>query len=139
MKPPVIDIGGSQALDERHAMHFAVGPTGEADGAAGLVDEKRVARELRHVLVDEGKSPRSLAGHECGQGLDMLALAPRGAGRQLPGPVDGDPRGRAVAPEQREERGPRVGHGEALVSGDGGGKAFLGPGPYDSCRSIPSW
>ena len=134
LEPPVLAVGRGQALEKGQAKLLAIRPPREADGAAGLVDEQCIARELRHVLVDESEAARGLAADERGQRLHVLPLAPGGAGREIPRPADGRPRRRAVTPEEREERRPRVGQGEALVGRDGCGEALLGAG---AVRELP--
>ena len=62
LEPPVLAVGGCQPLEESAAELLAIRPPREADRAARLVDEQGVARELRHVLVDQGEATRGLAG-----------------------------------------------------------------------------
>src|SRR5205809_7844161 len=53
-------------LEERHALLLAVATPGEANGAAGLVDQQGVAGELRHVLGDQvERSEERRVGKEC--------------------------------------------------------------------------
>jgi hypothetical protein len=92
-----------QPLQERHAALLAVGPAGEADGAAGLVDEQRVAREVLHVLVDQLEAPGRVAADERAQRLDVLPLPPCRAGRGLACAGGGRARRRRVADRDRHE------------------------------------
>ena len=107
LEPPVVAVRRGQALEKRHAVLLAVGAAGEADGAAGLVDEQRVARELRHVLGDQVEPAARLAADQRAQRVDVLALAPGGAGDRLARPPHRGPRGRRVA----------VGHGHQGQAG----------------------
>src|SRR5262249_62071900 len=64
MEPPVVAVRGGQTLEEGRAELLAVAPAAQADRAAGLVDEERIARELRHVLVDQVEAARRVASDE---------------------------------------------------------------------------
>ena len=84
-KPPVLPEGGRQALEEGRPVGLAVRAAAQADAAAGLIHQERVARELRHVLVDEGKPARGLTADQRRQRRHVLALAPAGARHALAG------------------------------------------------------
>src|SRR5205807_657275 len=60
LKPPVVAVGGGQALEEDGTLLLAVAAAREADGAARLVDQEGVAREqpVHAVLEARGGDGR---------------------------------------------------------------------------------
>ncbi len=128
LEPPVVPVGGSEALEEGHAVLLAIAAAGQRDGAAGLVDEHRVARELGHVLVHQREAARGLARDEGAHRLDVLPLAPGGAVHRLAGARGGGARGRRVPLHRGEERLPHVRQRQPLVGGERGREALLRAG-----------
>src|SRR5262245_43397324 len=101
-------------------MLLAVAASGEADGAAGLVDQQRVARKLRDVLVDETEAAAGLARDQRAQRRDVLPLAPRGSSHGLARLAGRRSRRRRVALGDGEQRRARVSQGEPRVGLDRG-------------------
>jgi len=83
---------------------LAIAGPGQGDGAAHLVHQHRVAREVLHVLVREREAAGALAAHEGGEHLHVLPLAPRGAAHRLARAGHGVARGGRVALHQRHQR-----------------------------------
>src|SRR6185437_7544043 len=113
--PPVVTVGGGQALHERDPILLSVGGAGQGDRAAHLVHQHRVAREFLHVLVGQREAPRALAVHEGAEGLHVLALAPRPAAHRLPRAGHRGARGGGVARDEGQQGPAGVRHREAGV------------------------
>ena len=128
LEPPVVPVGGSEPLEEGHAVLLAIAAAGQRDRAAGLVHEHRVAWELGHVLVHQRQAARGLSGDERAHRLDVLPLAPRGAAHGLAGARGGGARRRRVSLHRGEERAPHVRQGQPLVGGERGREALLRAG-----------
>jgi hypothetical protein len=129
LEPPVVAVGGSEALEEGHPVLLAIAPAGQGDGATGLVHQHRVARELGHVLLHQREAPRGLPRHE---GVDRLRVPPFAAGRARCGlarAAGGGARAGPVAPYRGQQRLPHVGQREMVVGGEGRREAVLGAGP----------
>src|SRR5690242_19259786 len=113
--PPVVTVGGGQALHERDPILLSVGGAGQGDRAAHLVHQHRVAREILHVLVGQREAPRALAAHEGVEGLAGLALPPRRAAHRLPRAGHRGARGGGVARDEGQQGPAGVRHREAGV------------------------
>ena len=129
MEPPVVAVRGSQTLEEGRAELLAVAPAAQADRAARLVDEERIARELRHVLVDQIEAARGFSSDERAQRLDVLPLAPRRPGHGSARRLGGRARRRGVALDDGDQRDAAVSQRESFVGFHGCREARLGAGP----------
>ena len=81
------------------------------------------------MLVDQRESAGRLAGDERTQGLDVLLLAPGGAGHRLPRPAGGRPGQGRIALHQGDESDTRVGHREPVIGLQRGRERLLGARP----------
>jgi hypothetical protein len=126
LKPPVVAIRGSQALQKRHTLLLAIARAGEADGAARLVDEQSVARELRDVLIDQRQPARRLTCEQRAERLDVLPLASGRPADDVPRLLGRRARRRRVALGHGNHRQPGVCDGQPLVGLDGLGKRLPG-------------
>ena len=122
----MVAVRERQPFDERDAEFLAVRAPAETDRAAGLVDQQRVARELAHVLLDEGEPAGGLAAGDRRQRLHVLPLAPRRAADQPARALDRRLRRGAVALEERDERRARVRERELTVARHRGGERLIG-------------
>ena len=128
LEPPVVPVRGRQPLEEGHPVLLAIAAAGQGDGAARLVDQHRVAREVLHVLVHQREAARGLAGHEGARRLHVLALAPGRAGHGLARAARGGARRCGIALHRGQERSPHVRHREAVVGRERRREALLGAG-----------
>src|SRR5262249_48276085 len=129
-----VAVGRGQALEERHPPLLAIAPAREADGAARLVDQQRVARELADVLIDERETTDGVAAEERAHRLHVLTLAARRAADRLARALDGGLRRRGVAADGREQGHARVGDGEPVVCLQRGGEVLLAAGAVGEQR-----
>src|SRR5207249_4508933 len=107
---------------------LAVAPAAQADRAARLVDEERIARELRHVLVDQIEAARRVASDERVERLDVLPLAPRRPGHGSARRLGGRARRRGVALDDGHQRDAAVSQRQSFVGFHGRREARLGAG-----------
>ena len=115
LEPPVVAVRRGERLEEGHPLLLAIARAREADRAAGLVDEHRVAWELRDVLVDEVEAACRLAADQRAERLDVLPLTTRGARHDLARLVDCRARRGRIAMSDGHEGDARVRQRETLV------------------------